>query len=185
MPSRCRAKPKNILYVIPTLRVGGAEIDLIRRLPRMDPSRFRVAVCTFFERGELAENLTQAGIEVIGPLVPSRHKSRNVDARLQHLEESFRASTTKRLPAALSPIAGFARNFIKKVISVSAGFPNNSSNRICLSVFGLSTRAIHSAVKHRYHSYRPSQCLPIRCARQLFGAVAAFNHEPCFIELLS
>src|SRR6185503_4672844 len=110
MPSRCTDKPRNILYVIPTLRVGGAEIDLIRRLPRMDTSQFKVAVCTFFERGELAEKLTQAGIEVMGPLARSRHMGRNFEAGLQRLEKSFCTITRKRLPAALSSIAGFAWN---------------------------------------------------------------------------
>lgn len=56
-----------ILVLIPTLAVGGAEMDLVRILPRIDRRRFQVTVCTFVERGDLAPLLQRTGIEVVGP----------------------------------------------------------------------------------------------------------------------
>ena len=42
-------------------------MDLVRNLPSIDRSRFEIIVCTFLERGPLAESLVRAGIEVVGP----------------------------------------------------------------------------------------------------------------------
>ena len=56
-----------VLILIPTLTVGGAEMDLVRNLPLLDRSRFKTVVCAFLEHGPLAKKLTDAGIEVIGP----------------------------------------------------------------------------------------------------------------------
>ena len=60
-------QPTNILVIVPTLAVGGAEIDLLRVLPRLDRSKLSVDVWTFQERGELANAMDAAGIRVIGP----------------------------------------------------------------------------------------------------------------------
>ncbi len=51
--------------LIPTLGVGGAEIDLVRNLPHLDRSRFKVIVHPFLSAGKLAPALTAAGIEVL------------------------------------------------------------------------------------------------------------------------
>ncbi len=56
-----------VLVIIPSLEVGGAEMDLLRVLPRIDRSRFRVDVWTFQYRGELADRMSAAGIRVIDP----------------------------------------------------------------------------------------------------------------------
>ncbi len=61
------ARLSKVLVIIPTLAVGGAEIDLLRVLPRLDRSKLAVDVWTFQERGELAEAMGAAGIRVIGP----------------------------------------------------------------------------------------------------------------------
>ena len=60
-----------VLVLIPTLRFGGAENDLARNLPRIDHSRFKITVCAFLERGSLAQALLDAGVRVIGPLLPT------------------------------------------------------------------------------------------------------------------
>jgi glycosyltransferase involved in cell wall biosynthesis len=60
----------HVLILIPTLNVGGAEIDLVRIVPKIDRARFRVTVCTFLERGELGKLMQGHGIEVIGPFSP-------------------------------------------------------------------------------------------------------------------
>lgn len=52
-----------VLFVVPTLSVGGAERIITKLLPAMDPTRFQVSlVCTGAE-GELFAHLTSAGIE--------------------------------------------------------------------------------------------------------------------------
>ncbi len=56
-----------VLVIIPSLEVGGAEMDLLRVLPRIDRSRFKVDVWTFQYRGELADRMSAAGIRVIDP----------------------------------------------------------------------------------------------------------------------
>ena len=64
----CRMTNKiRILFVIPTLDVGGAEMDLVHNAPRLDPARFQVVVCALLRRGELSARLSEAGIEIVGP----------------------------------------------------------------------------------------------------------------------
>lgn len=65
--ARTPDRPIHVLILIPTLNVGGAEMDLLRTVPRIDRARFRVTVCTFLERGELSHLMQGQGIEVIGP----------------------------------------------------------------------------------------------------------------------
>ena len=66
-----RDQRSRILILIPTLAVGGAEMDLVRTLPKIDRSRFEATVCTFLDRGTLGEILQKQGIEIIGPLSTS------------------------------------------------------------------------------------------------------------------
>ncbi|MET0630220.1 MAG: glycosyltransferase [Xanthobacteraceae bacterium] len=61
------SSPIKVLILIPTLDIGGAEMDLVRNLPRIDRSRFKIVVWPFAWRGEMASDLLDAGIEVIGP----------------------------------------------------------------------------------------------------------------------
>jgi glycosyltransferase involved in cell wall biosynthesis len=53
--------------VIGSLEVGGAEMHLAQVLPRLARSGFQVAVHTLSGRGELADRLEAAGVEVIVP----------------------------------------------------------------------------------------------------------------------
>jgi glycosyltransferase involved in cell wall biosynthesis len=69
--TRAETRRINVLVLIPTMNVGGAETDLVRNLPLIDRTRFNITVCTFLQRGSLAERLSQAGIEVIGPFLKS------------------------------------------------------------------------------------------------------------------
>ncbi len=69
-------RPTRILVLVPTLEVGGAEMDLARNLPRLDRDRFKIVVCAFLRRGVLAQRLLDAGIEVIGPMVPKPGRRR-------------------------------------------------------------------------------------------------------------
>lgn len=71
-PSVPRTAKIKVLVVIPTLNIGGAEIDLVRNLPLVDRNLAEVVVFTFWARGALASQLVDAGIEVIGPILPIR-----------------------------------------------------------------------------------------------------------------
>jgi O-antigen biosynthesis protein len=64
------APPIKILILIPTLGIGGAEMDVLRNTPNLDRSRFRITICTFQARGDLAQELMDKGIEVVGPNLP-------------------------------------------------------------------------------------------------------------------
>jgi len=63
-------QPTKVLVLIPSLYVGGAEMDLVRNLPRINRSRFKIVVRAFLASGKLAQPLRNAGIEVIGPSRP-------------------------------------------------------------------------------------------------------------------
>lgn len=62
-----RRPPIPVVVIIPSLEVGGAEMDLLRNLPRLDRARFSVTVYTFEQRGQLAPAMEAAGIPVHGP----------------------------------------------------------------------------------------------------------------------
>ena len=57
-----------VLVLVPTLAIGGAEMDLVRNLPRINKNRFEIIVCAFLARGDLAKRLEDAGVEIIGPI---------------------------------------------------------------------------------------------------------------------
>lgn len=93
-------RPTKVLVLIPTLEVGGAEMDLVRNLPRIDRSRFQIVVCAFLARGTLAQPLLDAGIEVIGPISARPRRSpasRRMAKRL--------LSSMERLLALSRPVA--------------------------------------------------------------------------------
>ena len=62
MPERIR-----ILIVIPTLDVGGAEMDLVRLLSHIDRNRFDCVVYVVLRRGPIEAELLRLGIEIVGP----------------------------------------------------------------------------------------------------------------------
>lgn len=57
-------RPIKVLVLIPTLEIGGAEIDLVRNLPILDRSRFAPVVCTLVGQVTLSTQLSDAGVEV-------------------------------------------------------------------------------------------------------------------------
>ena len=57
----------NVLVLIPTLDIGGVEVDLVRTLPLVARERFNISVFTFLRRGILADQLEAKGIRVISP----------------------------------------------------------------------------------------------------------------------
>jgi glycosyltransferase involved in cell wall biosynthesis len=61
-------RPIKILYLIPTLDVGGAEVDLVRIAPRLDRASFEPIIWPFVHHGPLAARLHDAGIPVLPSL---------------------------------------------------------------------------------------------------------------------
>jgi glycosyltransferase involved in cell wall biosynthesis len=104
-----RGSPVRVLVLIPSLAVGGAEVDLVRNLPRIDRTRFKIIVCTYLDRGVLANKLVEAGIEVVGPFpYPPRWR--------QRLRRLFRlADDSGRLEGGSSqkPIPAKPRRFLR------------------------------------------------------------------------
>jgi glycosyltransferase involved in cell wall biosynthesis/GT2 family glycosyltransferase len=68
MSHRPRTK---VLVIVPTLGTGGAEMDLLRNLPRLNRGRFEIIVFVFLTRGDLAAKVADTGIEIVGPLLSS------------------------------------------------------------------------------------------------------------------
>lgn len=57
-------RPINVLVLIPTLGIGGAEFDVVRNLPSLDPGRFTPRVFTMFGQAVLSTALSEGGIQV-------------------------------------------------------------------------------------------------------------------------
>lgn len=110
-----------VLVLIPTLEVGGAEMDLARNLPRLDPRRFKIAVCTFLARGALAQPLLDAGIELIGPILPKPGKRKFVGLRsglksLVSAAASAGRSVAQVLPAPMRRAGRRASVFCRRLL---------------------------------------------------------------------
>jgi glycosyltransferase involved in cell wall biosynthesis len=59
-----RDRPINILVLVPSLDIGGAEIDLLRNLPALDRTRFAPIVSALIDQGKLSAELSNAGVKV-------------------------------------------------------------------------------------------------------------------------
>jgi glycosyltransferase involved in cell wall biosynthesis len=57
-------RPIKVLVLIPTLEIGGAEMDLVRNLPNLDRSRFVPVVCALSGQATLSAQLSNAGVDV-------------------------------------------------------------------------------------------------------------------------
>jgi glycosyltransferase involved in cell wall biosynthesis len=106
-------RPIHVLILIPTLNVGGAEMDLVRTVPRIDRARFRVTICTFLERGELSELMRAQGIEVIGPFSPLYH----FRLRLRRMAKQLLSLLWSQLNARLSALRRFVRHIHDQISS--------------------------------------------------------------------
>ncbi len=63
-----------VLVVVGTLDVGGAEMDILRNMPRIDRERFDVRVFAFLGPGQLGARLVAEGIELIVPASAGKHE---------------------------------------------------------------------------------------------------------------
>jgi len=66
-------QPVNILHVISKLPVGGVENQLLMLLRKYDRKKLSPLVCSLSDKGEIGEELEEAGIEVI-PLKKLKHR---------------------------------------------------------------------------------------------------------------
>ena len=110
-------RPIHVLILIPTLNVAGAEMDLVRTVPRIDRARFRVTVCTFLERGELSELMQGHGIGVIGPFSPLYY----FRLRLRCLVQQLMALLRSPLKATPSVLRQRIRRIAKSIWTPLAG----------------------------------------------------------------
>ena len=58
-----KRSPIRVLFIVPTLSVGGAERIITKLLPAMDPNRFQVSLVCTGDEGELFDHLTASGID--------------------------------------------------------------------------------------------------------------------------
>jgi glycosyltransferase involved in cell wall biosynthesis len=105
-------RPINVLVLIPTLEIGGAEFDLVRNLPMLDPGRFKPRVCTMFGQSTLSAALSEAGVKVT-PVNPDVLPSRGVTDRLFALFERSCHLLLPVLPTSLfSRIVASAEKYV-------------------------------------------------------------------------
>lgn len=67
----------NLLQVIHSLHIGGAEKVVVDLATRLDGDRYSVTVCCLNEKGILAQDLEMAGIDVVIPEKSRRHRFLN------------------------------------------------------------------------------------------------------------
>lgn len=173
-PAASRGRPVRILVLIPTLDVGGAEMDLVRTLPRIDRDRFQITVCTFLLRGELGKVLQDQGIDVIGPLSHSVYRLRPHLVRLARRLLSKMKSV--QLFAQLCRLIEFARGIAARLLSsvkhtsqaIKLYLPQSALSvlrlllhlpRLALSLLRRSLRAIATCIRHLL--YLPQSALSI------------------------
>jgi glycosyltransferase involved in cell wall biosynthesis len=107
-----RDRPINVLVLIPTLEVGGAEFDLVRNLPILDPRRFAPIVCTFQGQVPLSPVLREAGVKVT-PVTEDVLPGRGFADRLFALVEHFCRLLRPVLPISLlSRVVDSAEKYI-------------------------------------------------------------------------
>lgn len=106
-------RPIHVLILVPTLNVGGAEMDLVRTMPRIDRARFRITICTFLERGELSELVQPQGIEIIGPFSPLY----NFRLRLRRTARQLLSVLWLPLRRRLSALRRRVRRICKKILT--------------------------------------------------------------------
>ena len=73
-----RVCPIRVLFVVPTLSVGGAERHVTTMLPRMDTARFTPSVICIGEEGALFPTLPAAGIEAAALRLHKRQAVRSL-----------------------------------------------------------------------------------------------------------
>jgi glycosyltransferase involved in cell wall biosynthesis len=104
------ARRIKVLVLIPTLGLGGAEMDLVRTLPRLDRTRFEIVVCAFLSCGILMSQLIDAGIEVVGPEVGSAPGS------------AWLISTLRWLALAWQALLGILPRWLARILSTGCNY---------------------------------------------------------------
>lgn len=117
---------KKVLVIIPTLNVGGAEMDLLRNLPQIDRDLYEIIVFTFLSRGTLANHLAATGIEIFGPFVSGAFRLQMVrkilstllNTRIRHVIRRIRLISRRYWKVGrLSPLLSQIRAYVKWMAS--------------------------------------------------------------------
>jgi glycosyltransferase involved in cell wall biosynthesis len=101
-----------ILVLIPTLDIGGAEMDLVRNLPVLNRSLFVPVVCPLEGDGPLAAALRDAGIDVVHPNLNTRPSRRVIDWLFYGVE---RVCQSIREHLALPLVSGLAGSIARYI----------------------------------------------------------------------
>jgi glycosyltransferase involved in cell wall biosynthesis len=114
-----------VLVVIHSLDIGGAEMDLLRNLPRLDRSRFVPVVCLLRGLGALAIPLREAGVDVVLANLDAPVGERVLDHFLHRVEvisrwlvDYFPASRFMRLTKAMCEYSRLSR-FVARYIETT------------------------------------------------------------------
>ncbi len=105
----------NLLHVIYSLEIGGAEMDLVAKARVLvEEYAYHIAVVCLLKRGELAEEAERNGIRVIGPVMSGKSDTR-VMPRLVRVMRSGKFNIVHTHM--------FASNFLGRVAAMLAGAP--------------------------------------------------------------
>ncbi|WP_245677635.1 glycosyltransferase [Nocardia acidivorans] len=108
-------QPIRVLYVVPDLRVGGAERHVTTLLPALDRTRFAPSVICIGEEGELFAHLTAAG-------VPARALHRSKRQAGPALRDLVRAMRAQRPDVVIT--RGYNAEALGRIAAWRAGVPN-------------------------------------------------------------
>ncbi|WP_330181317.1 glycosyltransferase [Nocardia sp. NBC_01503] len=109
-------QPIRVLYVVPDLRVGGAERHVTTLLPNLDRTRFEPSVICIGEEGELFAHLTAAG-------VPARALRRTKRQAGPALRDLVRAMREQRPDVVIT--RGYNAEALGRIAAWWAGVPNS------------------------------------------------------------
>ena len=173
--------PLKVLVLIPTLSVGGAEMDLVRILPRLDRKRFKITVCTLLERGALAHKLIDNEIEVVGPFPEPPHRLRCLRLLLRQLarppwtlasrllpikfEEHLQTVALRLLSASLSLFPPNALKLTLRLLSLPASLIPGLSNHlrpiqpICDFIRAADIDVVHAILPNAYAIGAVASCM--------------------------
>ncbi len=156
--ARRHDRPIRVLILIPTLHVGGAEMDLVRTIPRIDRRRFQVTVCTFLQRGELGKVLQDHGIEVVGPFAPSLYNFRQA---LRRIARKMRSWFNGLSPAPkLRPLHRLVRSIVQPISSWFKRTPAAVPFRIGLCALENGLRILRRAITICFRTLRALYLTP-------------------------
>lgn len=111
-----KSSPIRVLFVVPTLSVGGAERIITKLLPAMDPTRFEVSLVCTGEEGELFDHLGSTGIRADALRAGGRRNAHRALFKLSRHVRQVRPDVIISSGAGTTAVARLA-GFMNKVSS--------------------------------------------------------------------